>query len=124
LLSGATGAAFWALTLGLCAALTVGTLRRRPWAWWVAVTGTVAAAISSVLTLPRVPPEDLFELMAIPFDQRQLMAMVWPREPWAHVVVWLAVWGSLLAYLVAVRPFFDPPVGRGDSSPGVARARG
>ncbi len=60
-------------------------------------------------------PEAIFEAMALPPDQLMLMEALWPREPWIQIVFWLAVWGSLLAYLVVVRPLFNPPFGRGET---------
>lgn len=106
LLSGLPGAILWAAVFVSCVALAVGTVRRRPWAWWTAVGGCIAAAVSSAATFARVAPEAVFAAMDLPTDQLLVMEFLWPREPWIHVVAWLAIWGSLLIYLVVVRPLF------------------
>jgi hypothetical protein len=114
--SGAAGAVCWALVAVLSGALAWGTCRRRPWAWWTAVAASVAAAASSVVSFAFNDPQAIFEAMALPHDQLLLMEAIWPRESWIQIVFWLAVWGSLLAYLVGVRPLFNPPLGRGEAA--------
>jgi hypothetical protein len=113
LLTGAAGAVCWAAVLLLSGALTVGTCRGEPWAWWTAAAASVAAAVSSVASFAFTDPHAVFEAMVLPADQLILMESLWPREPWIHIVFWLAVWGSLLAYLFVVKPLFNPPLGRG-----------
>jgi len=112
LLSGWAGAICWAAVFSLCLALAVGIVRREAWAWWTAVGGCIGAAVSSAMTFARVAPETVFTAMDLPPDQLLLMELLWPREPWIHVVFWLAVWGSLLAYLMVVKPLFGPMVGQ------------
>jgi hypothetical protein len=116
LVTGAAGAVCWAAVLILSAALAFGTCRGEPWAWWTAAAASVAAAVSSVASFAFADPQAVFEAMALPTDQLMLMAPLWPREPWVHIVFWLAIWGSLLAYLFVVRPLFNPPLGRGRSA--------
>jgi hypothetical protein len=55
--------------------------------------------------------------MGLTNDQLLVMEMLWPREPWIHAGAWLAIWGSLVGYLVVVRRHFEPPLGRGESEP-------
>ena len=77
----------------------------------------MAAAVSSAATFARTAPAQVFEAMNLAPDQLILMERLWPREPWVHVVVWLVIWGSLVAYLVAVRPLFNPPLGNAEDRP-------
>lgn len=113
LVSGWIGAILWAAVFVLCLALAVGTVRRRLWAWWTAVGACIAAAISSAVTFARVDPEAVFDAMGLPPDQLLIIEQLWPNEPWIHIVAWLAIWGSLLAYLVVVRPLFEGAAGGG-----------
>ena len=107
-LSGAAGAICWALTLIFCLALAWGTCRRDPWAWWAAILGCVLAAISSAATFSRTDPSAVFEAMDLHPDQLLVLEPLWPKEPWTHVVLWIAIWGSLGLYLVTVRNLFVP----------------
>lgn len=105
-LSGGAGAVCWAIALILCFALAWGTIRREPWAWWTAVVSCILAAISSVVTFAWVDREVVFSAMDLAPDQLLIMEYLWPGKPWIHIVFWLALWGSLLAYLMVVRPLF------------------
>ena len=116
LLSGLPGAMLWAAVFVVCLAIARGTIRREPWAWWTAVAGSVTAAVSSAATFARVDPRTVFEAMSLPPEQLLIMEQLWPREPWIHVVSWLAIWGSLLAYLLVVRPLFGE---ESDNAPNV-----
>jgi hypothetical protein len=109
LLSGRWGAVAWAAVAGLGLLLARATCRREPWAWWTALLATVLATASTILTFARIEPESVFEAMALPPDQRLMLEQLWPSSPWVHGFVWLAIWGSLLAYLLGVRRLFDPP---------------
>jgi hypothetical protein len=111
-LTGAAGAACWAVVLALSGALAYGTCRGEPWAWWTGVAATIAATVSSVASFAFSDPDRILEAMQLPADQLVLMEQLWPREPWAQIVFWLAVWGSLLAYLFVVKPLFNPPLGQ------------
>ena len=106
-LSGATGAVFWTLTLIFCLALAWGTCRRESWAWWAAILGCVLATISSAATFGRADPSAVFEAMDLHPDQLLVLEPLWPKESWNHVVLWIAIWGSLALYLVAVRGLFS-----------------
>jgi len=112
LLTGAAGAACWAIVLALSATLAYGTCRGEPWAWWTAVAASIAAALSSVASFAFSDPDGILEAMNLPADQLMLMEQLWPREPSVQIVFWLAVWGSLLAYLFVVKPLFNPPLGQ------------
>jgi hypothetical protein len=105
-LSGTAGACIWALVLVFCLALSWGTCRREFWALWAAIGGCVFAAISSVATFSLVKPAALFEAMDLHPDQLMILEQFWPENPWIHVALWLAIWGSLALYLVTVRGLF------------------
>jgi hypothetical protein len=107
ILSGTAGSLCWALALILCLALAWGTCRREPWAWWAAIGGCVFASISSIATFSLVEPASFFEAMELHPDQLVILEQLWPESPWVHVGLWLAIWGSLAAYLVAVRGLFS-----------------
>jgi hypothetical protein len=108
LLTGAAGAVCWTLTAVVCLLLAWGSCRRRPWAWWIAFIGCVVAAASTVMTLAGNTPERIIGAMALPADQRAIIELLWPDRAWLHVAFWLAAWGSLAAYLIAIRPLFRP----------------
>lgn len=115
LLTGAAGAVCWAVVLALSGALAYGTCRGAPWAWWTAAAASVAAALSSVASFAFSDSDRILDAMKLTADQLMLMKALWPREPWIQIVFWLAVWGSLLAYLFVVKPLFNPPLGRRES---------
>ena len=116
LLSGAAGAACWALVLLLSGVLAWGTARRQAWAWWTGMAAGAAAGLSSAITFAGIDPDELFEIEGLPSEQRWLLETVWPASPWVHVALQAVIWGSLLADLAFVRPLFNPPVGRGAST--------
>ena len=97
----------------LSGVLAWGTWRRARWAWWLATGATVAATVSTVTTFITADADAVFTAMHLPPDQRRLLEPLWPASPWVHAVIWLAVWGSLLGYLVAVRRHFGPEPGSG-----------
>jgi hypothetical protein len=106
LLLGAAGAVPWLGVLAVCAALAWGSCRRRPWAWWGAVAATVAAALSTVLTSIRVSPAAVVRALPIAEDQMRVLASIpWPGV-WVISLGWIAVWGSMLVYLLTMRSFF------------------
>ena len=107
-LTGAAGAVMWALVLGLCVALTVGSLRRSPWAWWTGMGLTIFAALSSVLTVLRHDLSEIMVLMDLPADQISMVAASGIPEGWPMALVTAFVWGSFVVYLTALRRFFLP----------------
>jgi hypothetical protein len=107
-LSGGAGAACWAVVLVLSGALAWGTCRREPWAWWTAMATSVIAGGSSAFTFAVIDPNELFQVKGLLAEQRALFEIIWPTSPWVHVAVQLVIWGSFLAYLVAVRKLFKP----------------
>ncbi len=112
LLSGAAGAACWAVVLPLSGALAWGTARGEPWAWWLGMAAAATAGISSAITFVLIDLDELFEIEGLLAEQSRLIEAVWPASPWVHVGLQLVVWGSLLAYLASVRHLFNPLVGR------------
>lgn len=115
-LSGAAGAACWVVVLVLSCALSWGTCRCEPWAWWTAVATACIGGISSAVTFAMVDPGELFLLEGLLPEQRALLEDIWPASPWIHVAVQALVWGSLIAYLLVVKPLFNPPLGRGEAA--------
>jgi hypothetical protein len=106
LLLGAAGAAPWIAVLVMCAALAWGSCRRRPWSWWGAVGATIAAAAATIVTSIRYSPETIIRTLSMAEDQRQILASFsWPGG-WVISLGWIAVWGSMLLYLVTLRPYF------------------
>jgi hypothetical protein len=106
LLLGAAGAVPWIGVLAVCAGLGWGSCRRRPWAWWGAVAATVAAAVSTVLTSMRMSPAAMIRALPIAEDQMRVLTSVsWPGG-WVIALLWIAVWGSMLVYLLTLRPYF------------------
>lgn len=114
LLSGASGAVCWAVVALLSVALTWGTCRREPWAWWTAVAAGLFAGLSSALTFASIDPSELFRIEGLLAEQRAILEPVWPASPWLHVAIQILIWGSFLVYLVVVRPLFNPPLGTGE----------
>jgi len=112
-LSGTAGAVGWVIVLLLSGALAWGTARREPWAWWTALAATGAGGISSAVTFAVIDPDDLFRIEGLLAEQRMLLEGLWPTSPWVHIAAQTLIWGSLMAYLFAVKPLFDPPLGRG-----------
>jgi len=117
LLSGPAGAACWIGVLAACIVLAWGTCRRSPWAWWSAVSGSVIGFATAASTFATVRPEALFAAMGPLADQFGLFGQLWPTSPWTHLLFWFLVWGSLLAYLIAIRKLFDPPLGLSRDEP-------
>jgi len=105
-LTGTAGAVLWALVLGACVTLAVGTCRRAPWAWWSGVALTLTAAVSSILTVLRYDLTEFMALMDLPEDQVSMIAMVGMPDGWLMALINAIVWGSFLAYLISLRRFF------------------
>ena len=114
-LTGTAGALLWAIVLALCVALTVGTSRRAPWAWWGGVALTLAATLSSTLTVLRVDISEIMSLMALPEDQVALMEGLPVLDTWVMVLGTVVVWGTFLAYLMTLRRYFLPEAIEGDA---------
>ena len=112
-LSGAAGAVCWVIVFVLSAALAWGTSRREPWAWWTAMVAVGIGGVSSAVTFAVIDPSDLFQIEGLLAEQRALIEGIWPTSPWIHVAAQAVIWGSLIAYLVVVKPLFDPPLGHG-----------
>jgi hypothetical protein len=107
-LTGAAGALLWAIVLAVCVALAVGTSRRAPWAWWGGVALTIAATLSSILTVLRFDLTEIMALMALPADQVAIMERMPILDGWVPVFGSLVVWGTFLAYLMTLRGYFLP----------------
>jgi hypothetical protein len=113
LLVGTSGASCWVAVFVVCMALAWGIHRGRPWAWWAAMATSAAAFVTTAVTFASVTPDALFAAMGPMAGQLEIFKPLWPSSPWTHVLIWLAVWGSLIGYLLVVRKLFDPPLGRG-----------
>lgn len=107
LLSGSAGAAAWIAVFAGLVALAWGILRGAMWAWWTATVGSILAAVSSAITFAVTNASVVLDAMNAEREMRFLLEALWPSNPWVHVVLWLAVWGSLTGYLVAVRRAFS-----------------
>jgi len=104
----------WVVVFVGCCVLAVGSFRRRAWAWWGAVAATIAAAVSTVMTSIRVGPEQALAALRLVDDQMQVVASYpWPST-WVISLFWVAVWGTMLAYLFSVRRHFDGAVSSAD----------
>jgi hypothetical protein len=109
-LTGVPGALSWAMVLAMCVTLAVGTSRRAPWAWWGGVALTIAATLSSIVTVLRFDFSEIVALMALPEDQVALMEMLPMFDARVLVFGSLVVWGTFLAYLMTLRRYFLPGV--------------
>jgi len=103
---GGDGALPWLVVLAGCGVLAWGTFLRRPWAWWGGVAATALAAVATVQTSVRMSPESILRTMHLGEDQLRVVESIsWP-ERWVIALVWVAVWGSMVAYLIVVRRDF------------------
>ena len=95
-----------ALVLAACVALAVGTCRRATWAWSAGMTLTLAAALSSILTVLRYDLAELMALMQLPEEQVSMVAAFGIADGWPMVLINAVVWGTFVAYLMTLRRFF------------------
>jgi hypothetical protein len=107
LLTGAAGAALWTLVLIVCGALALGTCRRAPWAWWGGVGLILAAAVSSVLSVLRYDVAEILALMNLPEEQALMFAGLGLLNGWPLALITAVMWGTFLAYLLALRGYFE-----------------
>ncbi len=114
-LSGWAGAVGWALILALLVYLVWGTCRRDPVTWWVAIVGTVVAAVATTASLILIPIEEMLDELRLLPEQRAIIDQMTPPSLRMLVVLSLVTWGSLLAYLVFVRRYFRP-IRHGDAA--------
>jgi hypothetical protein len=105
-LNGASGAVVWAAILAGCVALTLGSARRVPWAWWGGVVAIVLATLSSVITALCVDPAAFILSMGLPEQQTALLSGITMPGRWVMALLWVVMWGTFLAYLMTVRRFF------------------
>jgi len=108
-LAGWSGAAAWLLVLALLAYLIMGTARRDPTAWTVAMAASILAACSSTVTVAVVPWSVWLARLSLPGQQPQLAEILGEPSSLVMVLGSLAVWGSWIAYLLYVRRFFHAP---------------
>jgi hypothetical protein len=106
LLTGLGGAFLWVLVLAACLALAVGTYRRSSWAWWGGVALTLAATLSSTLTVLRFDTSEIMALMALPEEQMAVAQAFAMLDRWALALGAVVVWGTFLAYLMTLRRYF------------------
>ena len=105
-LNGASGAVVWAAILAGCVALTLGSARRAPWAWWWGVAAIILATLSSVITALRVDPAAFILAMDLPEQQTALLSEIAMPARWVMALVWVVMWGTFLVYLLTVRRSF------------------
>jgi hypothetical protein len=114
ILTGAVGAGLWTLVLVVCGALVLGTCRRAPWAWWGGVGLILAAAVSSVLSVLRYDLAEVVSLMDMPEEQVSMLAGLGLLNGWPMVLITALMWGTFLAYLLALRRYFEPAASDSD----------
>lgn len=114
MVTGAAGAALWFLILIVCGALVLGTCRRAPWAWWGGLGLILAAAVSSVLSVLRYDLAEIVALMNMPEEQASMFAGIRLLNGWPMALITALMWGTFLAYLVALRRHFEPAPGNPD----------
>jgi len=107
-LTGAAGATLWALVLAVCVALAAGSCMRAPWAWWSGVVLTLAAALSSILTVLRHDFAEIVALLDLPEDQASMMVAMGMPDGWPMALINALVWGTFIVYLMSLRRFFPP----------------
>jgi len=108
MLTGAVGAALWMLVLVVCGALVLGTCRSAPWAWWGGAGLILAAAVSSVLSVLRYDVAEIVSLMDMPEEQASMFAGLGLLNGWPMALITALMWGTFLAYLLALRRYFEP----------------
>jgi hypothetical protein len=109
ILDGWTGAVAWLLVLALLLVLMLGTARREPMAWTVAMAASLLAAASSVVTAAVVPWSQWLGGLAMTGQPPELATILGEPSKRAMVLGSLAVWGSWIVYLAFVRRFFRAP---------------
>ncbi len=115
LLTGAAGAAFWVLVLGVCVVLAIGTCKRAPWAWWSGLALTLVFTLSSTLVVLRFDLLEIMGLMNLPEDQIAMMDTLPMLDGWVMALGTVFVWGTFIVYLMTVRRFFEPaPIAAND----------
>jgi hypothetical protein len=100
------GAMAWAAVLAVLVYLVVGTARRTPASWTVAMVASLVLALSSTVTVAVVPFGRWLDRMALPADQRQMMAAFGEPSATTMVVASLVTWGSWIVFLVWARRYF------------------
>lgn len=102
-LDGWSGAASWLLVLALLICLMLGTARREPRAWAVAMAASLLAAASSVVTAAVVPWSQWLGRLATAGQPPELAAILGEPSRGVMVLGSLAVWGSWIVYLAFAR---------------------
>lgn len=100
------GAMLWSVVLAVLLYLVRATARREPRSWNVAMTASLAAAVSSTLSAALVPFGQWLDRMALPADQLRLVAGLGELSPSTMVALSLATWVSWIAFLIWTRRFF------------------
>ncbi len=103
-LSGASGM----FALGLCALILAGTAwglaGRQGWAWWMAATVCIFLALSTILTLARVPFVEIFAAVQLAPLEREIVEKVPIRSIHLLISVLLPFAGALALLILARRP--------------------
>jgi len=108
-LTGAAGAALWALVLALCVALAIGTCKRALWAWWGGLALTLVFTLSSTFVALRFDLSEIVGLMKLPEDQIAMMDTLPMLDGLVMVLGTVCVWGTFILYLMTLRRYFAPP---------------
>jgi hypothetical protein len=59
-----------------------------------------------MMTSIRMTPEDILSGLRLADEQMRVLGSIpWPGI-WVIALFWVAVWGSMLAYLLTLRPYF------------------
>jgi hypothetical protein len=109
ILDGWGGAVAWIVVAALLAYLIVGSARRQPTAWNVAMAASLLAACSSTVTAAVVPWSAWLARLTPPGQRLSLVDLLGEPSPLVMVLGSLAVWGAWIAYLLSVRRFFRAP---------------
>jgi hypothetical protein len=104
-----SGAAAWLLVLALLLYLMVGTARRDPRGWTVAMAASLLAACSGIVTAAVVPWSQWLDRMGMASQPPELAAILGEPSKGVMVLGSLAMWGSWIVYLAFVRRFFRAP---------------
>jgi hypothetical protein len=75
---------------------------------------TLAAGISSFLSVLRYGFEEIMALMSLPEEQVSMMMGLGRWDGWPMALATALAWGSFLAYLVSLRAYFDPTAAETD----------
>lgn len=106
LVDGWIGAVAWLTVLSLLVYLVIATSKREMRSWNVAVAASLVIASSSTLSAAVVPYSVWLDRMALPPDQREMVAVFGEPTTITMALVSLVTWGTWVGFLVWARRFF------------------